>query len=316
MKNIKLILPIAVLFAVGCQKTKDVTTRGQDFNTTIASAKATEQLALAKKNINKAASSKVMLVSYRPVGVVGNTVEKQALLDRIFAPDTKTVVGLLNYPDQIRIIANKDIEHNPKQQQLRSNLITSLYDSIQTGDEILELKWLVNGKETLTTAAISSMEKGIIWDNFLYNLYTITVTEEQGVTDAYNPATDQTGIAAVTVSGSCPTKYVKDHKQIKWSLPFGGTAALSKVSTTGTWSCASKKYTYIDAAKTIKTAFGYSAEAKYETSISSDGKFGRCKYAIAVSGPGGDIEFNFGVFKFTIKAPADSDDGIISLPPQ
>jgi hypothetical protein len=287
MRNIKMVLPIAVLFAVGCKKSQDVTP-AQDLNTTIGSAKSTEQLATAKRDINKVASSKVMLVSYSRVGVINNAGEKQALLDRMFAPDAKTVVGALNFPNQITVLADKDVVRNAEQQQMQRSIIASLSDAIQTGDEVLELKWLVNGKETVTTTAISNTEKGIVWDNFLYNLPTFTVTEGQGATEAYNPA------ARTQVFNAAPVRVS--------TFVLGGEAAFAQYDLQAVWDYNVRQYVSKIHSISRGNWFGFSAAGRgsdywpNSTKRTVEGKYGlataTANVSITISGGSGTSNFS------------------------
>jgi hypothetical protein len=180
MKNSWIILSAATLLFASCKKTQDTITDGSSVNPVLANVSVItgQQMAKAQSDVNATNSSKIKMLGYSKVGVINSDNEKTALLSSIFSTNAKTIVGSLNNPEQIKVVADKDVVRNDEQQQTRQNIISTVTAKTTIGTDVLQVKWLVNGTTVETTTALANAN-GIIWDNFIYNLPTFTVVEGQ-----------------------------------------------------------------------------------------------------------------------------------------
>jgi hypothetical protein len=200
MKNSIIVITATIALFASCKKAQDQTADAQTGTPVLAnvSLAAGQQLARMQQDLNGTGSTKLKMLGYEKVGTIADEAAEAALLASMFGAQAKTVVGALNYPDQIKVVAEKEVARDVAQQEAFDKMKKHIADRAGVGTDILEVKWLVNGTAVEKTIALADAN-GIIWDNFMSNLPKFSVEEGQA-TSTYDAAARTQVFTAAPVS--------------------------------------------------------------------------------------------------------------------
>jgi hypothetical protein len=211
------------LFATSCKK------NGVEGNAVPKQTVIENQLQKVSSHLNQVMEGALQLTGFKAIGDIKDDAQKNTLLTTIFDEHAPAVSGIANQPASITFGSARTFHNNPASLEMVRNIKEHVTATVKPGDLLYDLTWRTKNNQEYHTTMIGN-EKGIVWDNFLFNLPEVHAESTVNEPPVGNP------------DGRATQVFTAAQLRISQKV-LGGEVAWASYDLQAVWDYTLKKYT-------------------------------------------------------------------------